>query len=106
MIKNEKPMCKIGDKFYRIVKGKIKLGTIIRAEKMPLGHYVYEDDLTYTEASFNRNFSKKYFKDKQLAEEKIRVEEKIKDMRETLKEYTQQLNDIIAENERHIMEGE
>ena len=104
MIKNEKPMCKIGDKFYRIVKGEVKLATIIRAEKMLLGHYVYGDDIKYTEAVFNRNFAKTYFKDKELAEEKIRIKSTISEIKETLKEYQEQLEDIIAENEKQIME--
>lgn len=100
----QKPLCKVGDKFYRIVKGEIKLGIIIRAERMPLGHYVYGDDIKGTEISFNRNFFKKYFKDKELAEEKIRIESTISEIRQTLKEYQEQLEDIIAENEKQIKE--
>lgn len=70
-----KPLCKIGDKFYRIIKDKIVETTIIDIYQPALGHYVYTDDLKYNSNSFTRNFPERYFKTREMAEEMLNLRE-------------------------------
>ena len=56
MSKEEKKICEVGTEFYRLYKNQIVITHIIRAEQMPLGHWVYADDFNpYSTSAFKRN---------------------------------------------------
>ena len=66
----EKPVCKVGDVYYRVIKGLILEVVITKVEQMKLGHYVYKDNTGRT--YFNRNFGNYIFKTREEAEKSLK----------------------------------
>ena len=87
---NEKPICKVGDTFYRIIKEEVVAVKITKVEKMTLGHYVYKDNTGRT--YFKRNFEDYIFKSKKSAEEYMNRKKLISKKKELLKKYEDRLN--------------
>lgn len=101
----EKQICNIGDKFYRIFKDKVIPITIFKVEKMKLGHYVYQDDFKpYSTSAFKSNFCNRYFKDKKLAQKVVEIRTKISALRNELDMENYNLKMLIEENEKQILE--
>ena len=96
-------LCNVGDKFYRIYKNQVLECEIIRVEKMPLGHYVYQDNIGSTTV-FNRNFSRIYFKDKRLAENLVKLRIEAHGIREELDVVNRLISEVLEENRNSLDE--
>ena len=94
-MKKNKPLCKVGDEFYRIIKGNIVKCKITRAEQMPLGHYVYEDNFKYNSTTLGRGFHNKYFKDKKIAKQMLETKEEYAKIKEQYEDLIREKLDII-----------
>lgn len=104
MSKKEKKICEVGAEFYRLYKNQIVITHIIRAEQMPLGHWVYADDFNpYSTSAFKRNFCNRYFKDKNIAEQVCEIKERISALRDEIKQENINLNELLEENRRQIL---
>ena len=99
----EKPLCNVGDKFYRIFKDKVVPITMYKVEQMKLGHYVYQDDFKpYSTFAFKSNFCNRYFKDKELAQKVVEIRAKMSALRSELDIENYNLRMLIEENEKQI----
>lgn len=90
----EEPVCKVGDVYYRVIKGLILEVVITKVEQMKLGHYVYKDNTGRT--YFNRNFGNYIFKTREEAEKSFKRKEAIAKKKEMLKEYEDKLNQQLG----------
>ena len=104
-MKTEKEqICKVGDEFFRLFKNQVVIVTITRAERMSLGHYVYNDDFRpYSTSVLYRTFCNRYFKDKELAIAVAKTKERISALRNEIEVETATLNELLSENRKDIL---
>ena len=108
-LREKRPICNVGDTFYRIIKNNIIKVKIVDIEQMKLGHYVYRDNLNYNSHAFTRNITDRYFKHKELAEEVLQQQKEYAQLKEEYeqlkKEKWENIKNLKRLNKIEILEN-
>lgn len=100
----DKKICNVGDKFYRVFKGQLVETEITSIEKMPLGHYVYKDNLNYNSTAFSENILTRYYIDKEIGQEILELQAERENLKEQIEEINAKISELKELNKKQILD--
>ena len=101
---NDKKICNVGDKFYRVFKGQLVQTEITKIEQMPLGHYVYSDSLNYNGSAFSRTILSRYYIDKEIGQEILKLQAERESLKEQIEEINAKIGELKELNKKQILD--